>query len=86
MYELIQLDPAYKTIEHAYTVTDAPKKGKFSKSIYSGTSPLQNHSGPKIYVVKQGYRCPEVFKIADKLACRDFRRTIEHRPMEVQSK
>ena len=52
----------------------------------SGTSQLRHHSGPKTYAVKQRCRCSEVFKMADKLACRNFRRTIEHRPMEVQTK
>ena len=49
------------------------------KVIYSGTSQLQHHSGPKIYVFKQRCRCSEVFK-AVKSTCCDFRRAIEHRP------
>ena len=47
---------------------------------------VEPHSGPKISVVKQGCRCSEVFKMADKSACRDFRKTIENRPMEVQTR
>ena len=56
------------------------------KHKYSGTSQLRHHSGSKIYVVKQRRRCLEVFKMAVKLTCCDFRRTIKHRPMEVQTK
>ena len=39
---------------------------------YSATSQLQHHSWPKINVVKQRCHCSEVFKMADKSACRDF--------------
>ena len=65
-------------------------KGKLQlqkhQQIYGGTSQLRHHSGPKIYVVKQMCRCSEVFKMADKSACREFHRTREHRPMEAQTK
>ena len=54
--------------------------------LYSGTSQLRHHSGPKMYVEKQRYRCSKVFKMAVKSTGIDFRRTIEHRPMEVQTK
>ena len=61
------------------------KKLRGQASIYSATSQLRHHSGPKINV-KQSCSCSEVFKMAEKLACRDFRRTIEHRPMGIQTK
>ena len=39
----------------------------------SATSQLRHHSRPKINVVKKRCRCCEVFKMANKSACIDFR-------------
>ena len=58
---------------------------EFSRVVVQCNLPIATSLGPKINVVKQRCRS-ELFKMAEKSACRDFRKAIEHRPMEVQTK